>query len=289
MAFTNSQNYITVIGAAGQTGLRIVKWLLKKGASTGVIIHNESQRKKIPIGADTNIADISCLNELVAALQNTNTVYYIPPVFITDEVTFGENVIAAAKSAGVFRLVYHSVMHSATREMPHHWRKHQVELLLKDSGLQWTIVQPAMYSQTPLSFLSANKNAMRIGFSAEKSFTPIDLEDLGEAVAIILTGESYENKTLELAGNDLLNFREMAEIIGHVLGHKVKISRFQSFIVSAIAAMHLRPNAAKTIKAMMDHYDKNGFVSNSHTLEEILGRKPNTFLQTMERELLHQN
>ncbi|MFN8458488.1 MAG: NmrA family NAD(P)-binding protein [Anaerolineae bacterium] len=72
------------------------------------------------------------------------------PQHAPDEVAIGRAAIAVAKAAGGPRSVYHSVLHPHTEKMPHHWHKLRVEELLFESGLEWTILQPAAYMQNVL-------------------------------------------------------------------------------------------------------------------------------------------
>ena len=59
--------------------------------------------------------------------------------------------IRAAQSAGVERFVYHSVLHPQVEIMAHHWQKMRVEEQLFESGLSFTILQPAAYMQNVLA------------------------------------------------------------------------------------------------------------------------------------------
>ena len=59
-------------------------------------------------------------------------------------------VAAAARTQGVTRFVYHSVLHPQIEAMPHHWEKMRVEEMLFASGLALTMLQPAAYMQNIL-------------------------------------------------------------------------------------------------------------------------------------------
>ena len=47
--------------------------------------------------------------------------------------------------------VYHSVLHPQTEKMNHHWQKMRVEEMIFESGLPFTILQPAPYMQNLLA------------------------------------------------------------------------------------------------------------------------------------------
>lgn len=285
----NDKNFIGIIGAAGQTGIPILNRLIKKGTKVRAIIHKESQEDKLPKNIETAIADNRNKNSLLQAMKGLNTVYYIPPVFIEEEVKFGKNVLESAIETGCHRLVYHSVMHSKTPSMPHHWKKYQVEEFIRKSDIVWTIVQPSMYSQTPLSFMNHKNLKLKAGFDDKKIFTPIDLRDLAEAVSNILTEKGHEYKVYELAGKERLDLREMSQIIGKIVNKEIKIVRIPSLIVAIAAAYKLKSKEIFTIKAMLDYYNKNGFEGNSKDLIDILRHEPHTFYETMQYELKNKN
>jgi uncharacterized protein YbjT (DUF2867 family) len=164
------------------------------------------QAEQTPGAVAAEAAELGNVAGLTAALEGAAVAYYIPPAFNAREEEFGANVIAAAVAAKLPRLVYHSALHAPTPSMPHHQRKAMVELALRESPLPWTIVQPAMYAQTPLAFLNPERTQLTVGFDRSKLFTPLDLEDLAEAAAAVLLDDGHEYATYEFAGGERLNF-----------------------------------------------------------------------------------
>jgi uncharacterized protein YbjT (DUF2867 family) len=238
-----------------------------------------------PEAAEVRAIQLEDVAGLTSALKDAAVAYYIPPVFNAREEKFGANVIAAAVTAKLPRLVYHSVLHAPTPSMPHHRRKAMVELALRESPLTWTIVQPAMYAQTPLAFLNAERTQLTMGFNPHKYFTPVDLEDLSEAVATVLLDGGHEYATYELAGSYRITFVDMAEAMSRVLGTQVKIRSVPAALVASVAAMRFGPKALFDMKAMLDHYNAHGFVGNANVLRMLLRRDPMPFAKVMEREL----
>ena len=276
---------VAVIGAAGQTGRPIVRALSRRGMRVKAVVHHHNQAALTPEAAEIEAIGLDNVAGLTSVLKNAAVAYYIPPVFNAREEEFGANIISAAIAAKLPRLVYHSVMHASTPSMPHHARKARVELALRESPLTWTIIQPAMYSQTPLAFLNTERTQLRVGFDPQKLFTPVDLEDLAEAVTTVLLDNSHEYATYELAGMQRLSFLDMAKAISGVLKRQVTISSLPSTLVASAAAMRLGPKALFVVKAMLDHYDAHGFTGNSNVLRMLLHRDPLIFSEVMKRDL----
>lgn len=276
---------VVVIGAAGQTGRPLVRALVGRGAKVKALVHRPDQAQQVREAAAVEAVDLADVHALAGALAGAATVHYIPPVFSAREEEYGANVISAALGAGGPRLVYHSVLHAHTPAMPHHHRKARVEVALRDSTLAWTILQPAMYAQTPLAFLNAARTRLTIGFDPRRPFTPVDLEDLAEAAAAVLLNAGHEYATYELAGAEKLGFNQMGEVISRALGREVSVHALPSAVVAGVAATHFGPRAVFDVKAMLDHYDAHGLVGNPNVLRTLLGRQPTPFEDVIQREL----
>lgn len=275
---------VAVIGAAGQTGKRLVQALAERGAKVRALVHRDDRVPLAPKTFETRAVALEDVPGLAEAFIGMDAVYYIPPPFDTHEVQYGANVIAAAEGAGLPRLVYHSVMHSATPSMIHHERKARVELALRESPLAWTVLQPCIYSQSILRFLGEDGTQLRVGFSPETMFTPIDVDDLAEAATAVLLESGHEYATYELAGRQRLSILEMAEDISRAEGRDVTVTSLTPAAVAAAAAARLGQEASLEMKAMLDHYDKYGYCGNANVLRMLLRREPVSFLDTARRE-----
>ncbi|GGD77224.1 hypothetical protein GCM10010990_28660 [Croceicoccus mobilis] len=185
------------------------------------------------------------------------------------------------------RIVYHSVMHPATPDMPHHFRKSKTEQLLRHSTLDWTIIQPGMYSQTALAFFDHETAELMPSFDITKPFTPIHERDLAEAAAMIHTNEGHSFATYELAGTELLTFVEMGSILSDILGRQVKTYKADPDKLAAFVAKArgYTPGQVRELKLMFEHYDGHGLAGNGNVLRMVLGREPSDFSTAMHESL----
>ena len=264
---------VAVVGAAGQTGRRVVGALSRQGAAVRAVVRDGAQAERVPDAASIAVADLTDAAGLTAALDDAAAVYYIPPAFAAQEVAFGSNVISAALAVGLPHLVYHSVLHAPTPAMPHHRRKAEVELALRESPLAWTILQPAIYAQTALQFLDLAGGQLNAPFDPRQPFSPVDLEDLAEAAVRVLLEDGHAFATYELAGPDRIGLAGMGSTISGVLGRSISIQR-------------VAPDVQPDMRAMLDHYDAHGLVGNPNVLRMLLGREPASFAEVMRRELV---
>jgi NAD(P)H dehydrogenase (quinone) len=262
---------IAVFGASGQTGRPLVRALQARGARVRAIVRDAAKGA----GADeVAIADLAEPDRVAAAVEGADAVHLIPPLFDDREEVFAGTVLEAVRRAGVTRFVYHSVLHAPTPGMPHHLRKARVEAMIRDSDTDWTIVQPAMYTTTPLVFLSPDRATLAPPF------------DLAEAVAAILTGPGHVGATYELTGPEVLTFREMAAVMAGVLGHPVAtaVSERGPFLERRAAALGRTPRQTEELAAMLAHYDAHGLRGNANVLAWLLERPPIDFATALRRQ-----
>lgn len=270
---------ILVTGASGKTGQAVVAALARAGAPTRVLVRRPSQIEGLTnLGArEAMAADMRLPPELRRAVENIRAVYHICPNVNPDEVEIGRSLIAAAKEAGVEHLVLHSVLHPQTEQMPHHWNKLRVEEALFESGLNFTILQPTAYMQNLLAGwkLITEDGVLRNPYPVETRLSLIDLEDMAEAAAIVLTKHGHTGATYELAGTPPLTQTEVAGILSDALGRPVRAQ------AEPIEAWEARARTAglgdyqrATLTSMFHYYERHGLIGNPNMLRWLLGREP---------------
>jgi NAD(P)H dehydrogenase (quinone) len=273
---------IVVLGAAGLTGRPLVAELERRGVPVRAVVRRADPAKTF---RDARIADLAVVDELVAAISGAQAIHYIPPSFNDREFAFATALIAAAEKAGIARITYHSVLHAPTPAMPHHARKAQVELMLRESPLIWTILQPAMYSQTCLTFFDNAAGSFTPPYAVDRLFNPIDLTDLTEATANVLTASGHEFATYELAGAERLTPVDMAGILQATLGLDIAFRKEESESFAATRALRRGFDRRQTdeLVAMYRHYGAFGFPGNGRVLEMLLDRPSTNFAAVVRR------
>lgn len=283
---------ILITGANGQTGRAIIKALLSKGERIRAFVHKTEQIQEIKsLGQMEVVAgdmlDQKAVNE---AFIGVSTVYHICPAVNLHEVEIGQMIIKAARLAKVEHFVYHSVLHSVLQDMPHHQKKLMVEELLVDSGIPYTIIQPAVFMQ---NILMSWKLLSEKGIFQQKFFTTqetricmIDLEDLAEAASIILTSPGHIGATYELCGPENLSLSDMIAAMEQHFGREIKVETPQDAMFAAqLKKLGAGDYQVNTLLKMFQHYNEHGFIGNPNVLTWILGRKPNNFSSFILRAL----
>ena len=201
---------ILITGAGGKTGRALVKALSDANNLCAFIHREEHVEVMKSLGAaKVIVGDMHEESTICSAMQGTRAVYHICPNMNPDEAVIGNLVIQEARKAGVEHFVYHSVLHPQTEKMNHHWQKLRVEEMIVESGLPFTILQPAPYMQNLLAGWKSivEDGVLRVPYSVNSKFSFVDLEDVAEAAKVILTEPGYANATYELAGTSLYLMR----------------------------------------------------------------------------------
>lgn len=279
---------ILVTGAAGKTGRAVIRALASKESTVRALIHHESQNAAVLSAgaAEVVTGDMGATPILEKAMSGVSAVYFICPNVHPSEEKFGRTAIEAAGAADVSHFVYHSVLHPQVEAMPHHWLKMRVEEQLFASGLPFTILQPAAYMQNVLASwpVIIQEGVYRIPYSAETRLSMVDLNDVAEAAAMVLTEPGHRGAVYELAGKIALSQNEVAAIIGENLYRPIRVEQIpleewrQSAIQNGLGRYQV-----DALSKMFVYYDQHGFYGSSNVLEWLLKRPPTTFEEFFEQ------
>jgi NAD(P)H dehydrogenase (quinone) len=273
---------ILVTGAAGKTGRAVIRALVARGAVVRALVHRREQAEGVQaLGArDVVAGDLRDGADVTRAMAGMRAVYHICPNVHPDEVTIGQVAIDAASESGVQRFVYHSVLHPQVEAMPHHWLKMRVEERLFESGLQYSILQPAAFMQNVLAQWDnvVQKGVYAVPYGVETRLGMVDLEDVAEAAARVLTEPGHVGATYELAGPEALTQTQVAEVLGRQLGHDVEAQRvpLEAWAQQARAA-GMGDYQVETLLQMFRYYDRHGFWGSPRVVGGLLGRAPARF------------
>ena len=267
---------ILITGASGKTGKAIIKSLSKTESVRAFIRGEEHAPVLRSLGAaEVILGDLLDESAVRSAMQGMDSVYHICPNMHPDEVTVGRLMLDEAKKADVEHFVYHSVLHPQTEKMQHHWGKMRVEEMIFESGIAFTVLQPAPYMQNLLAGWKSivDEGVLHVPYSVESMFSFIDLNDLAEAVKVVITEEGHRNAVYELAGTGPTSHGDVAEIISDLLKRNVYAKK-EEIEDWRFRAKGLGAYADDNLIKMFEYYDQWGLVGNQNVLKWILKREP---------------
>lgn len=281
---------ILVTGAAGKTGRAVIRALAEDREPVRALIHRPEPSASLKaIGArETCAGDMRSRAFVEQAVEGVRAIYHMAPNVSPDEVEIGHTVIEAARASGVERFVYHSVLHPHVQAMPHHWQKAGVEELIFASGLRFVILQPTVYMQNVSNQWEgiAGDGRYSIPYAAETRLCMVDLEDVAEAAAIALRSPDVLDSTVELVGTRPMSQTEVTEALRIQLGRPVtlEVESVEAWARNARAS-GMGDYQLEALVKMFHYYQDYGFVGNPGALTRLIGRRPTSFEEFVQRTI----
>jgi len=266
----------------------VIEALAKKGATVRALLRRAEHVTALKTlgAAECVIGSFEDAGALRRAAAGASAIYHICPNVSPHEVAYARAVVEAAQANGVKRFVYHSVLHPQIEAMPHHWQKMRAEEMLFAAGLDLTILQPTAYMQNILAAFPGTiaEGVFRIPYPVTTRLSLVDLQDVAEVAALVLTADGHGGATYELAGSEAPSQTEVAAAIAKALNRTVRAE------AETVEAWQARARTAgmgeyecATLAAMFRYYAAHGLIGNSRVLASLLGRKPNDLAAFLRR------
>jgi uncharacterized protein YbjT (DUF2867 family) len=281
---------ILMTGAAGMTGLSVIRALRERGACIHALTGSGRSVELLRSAGATEVAlaAFSDAHGLRNAMRGIDTVLHIPPRMKPDETANGLRVIEAAREAGVRRIALHSVINSQVQAIAFHTHKRLVEEAAMTSGMPWIIFQPTNYMQNVAWNWQRMIEAGEFIFpySAEVPISWLDLHDYATAVAHALVTPGYDYGTYECVSTENpLNRHELAAIWSRVTGRPVRALTMP--LDEYMSLPHWRgrdPREMAILRTMFEEFHRHGAPGgNSKVLAMLLGRNPTAYARFAHR------
>jgi uncharacterized protein YbjT (DUF2867 family) len=260
---------ILVAGATGTVGSNLVEQLLQAGHQVRALTRNPA-KANLPAGAELIAGDLINPSSFAAALEGVDALHLIN--FGGDDfapLQTGGEIMALAKQAGVKRVtVLMGGMEGA------------VEQAVKDSGLEWTFLQPVEFMSNMREWASAirSEKALRLPFVDRKTAI-VHEADIAAVAAAALTQEGHAGKTYPITGSEVLSPRKMVDIISQAIGSPIQLIELTE--AQAIEQWKAAGMPEDTIQFMLWVYGNPPEVGYTvaPTVQQVIGRPPRTFAQ----------
>lgn len=257
---------VAVLAGRGKTGRAVTSALVRRGVTAR------------PVGSELH-------RDPVAALSGATAVHVVAPNMYADEPDYVAAVLGAAVRAGVGHVAYHSVAAPYAPGMPHHLGKARAEDVVRRGPLPWTILQPCAYVQNFVPALRGDRPSLRVPYDPDRGFGLVDLADVAEAAAVVLTDDAHRGATYELGGPSTVSVRDVAVVAGDVLGAAVPVEQVDPDEWTRTDGAGLGERERQWLLAMFDYYDRYGLPAGSLPLRCLLGREPADLRTALAREL----
>ena len=226
---------VLVTGGTGFVGTHLVNTLLRRGHAVATLARTpERAHNRYNRGVEVVGGDVLEPGSLIrAAAGREAIVHLVGIIFETRRQSFDamhrqavENVIAAAKPAGVRRLLYMSAM-GAAADAPSAYSRSKAagESAVRQSGLDWTIIRPSLIFGPGDGFFSGlapivrgNPGFIPVIGSGQTRFMPVSVYDVARVFADSLDRPETIGRTYEVGGPQTFTLNELYREIALAVG-----------------------------------------------------------------------
>ena len=273
---------IYVSGSPGNVGTELVRLLAGRGEQVRLLVHDPEAAEFALPGVETVLGD------LAEPESFARTVVGADAVFVNSSrraISLQANLIAAAASAGVRRIVDLSWMGAATdsgSEAIGRWHA-EVERHLVECGVAYTILRASAFMQNYVGQITVNDTI--VGTTATGRASLVDARDVAAVAATVLTQQGHEGRTYDVTGPQALSNPEVAAIISRVTGRRLRyVGTTPDLLADGYHRAGLPEWAALDLVAA-DVYRARGRLAQVTDVVERVGRKRPTTFEAFVHEL----
>ncbi|MCM2504725.1 SDR family oxidoreductase [Aureimonas altamirensis] len=265
---------IAVTGATGHLGRIVIAKLKAKVPAADIVALVRSPEKAADLGVAARAADYARPETLEAALVGVDTLLLISSSEVGQRAVQHSNVIEAARSVGVKRIVYTSLLHADTSPLSLAEEHRQTEAALKASGIGYTILRNGWYSENYTgSIAGALAGGALIGSAGDGKISSAPRLDYAEAAVAVLTSEGHEGKTYELAGDTAWTLTDLAAEISRQTGKDIPYKNLpEAEYATVLAGFGLPQALAASIAGWDVGASQDALFDDVKQLSKLIGR-----------------
>ncbi len=227
---------IAITGGTGFVGGHLAKRLADKGHTVVLV----ARRLREPLSANMTFApsDLTYVETLTAAFEGCDVVAHCAGInreigqqtYQRVHIEATKNVVEAARRAGVRKITLMSFLRARPNcGSPYHESKWAAEEIIRNSGLNYTIIKAGMVygrGDHMLDHLSHSFHTLpllaTVGFK-QKAIRPLAIDDLVDVLCVALINNRLTKKTIALTGAEELYLSDAARRVAKVLGRRIVI------------------------------------------------------------------
>jgi uncharacterized protein YbjT (DUF2867 family) len=272
---------VLAIGGTGTVGSEVVRQLQSRQIDVHVLTRNAEKAKALPSGVGAVVGDSLDPASVRSVFNGVDGVFMLNPVSPT-ETHEGLMAVNGARLAGVKRFVYMSVHDpEGGLHLPHFGAKIPVEMAVKASGMEWTILRPNNFFQNDYWFkdviLQYGVYPQPLG---DVGLSRVDVRDIGEAAVAALTGGGHAGQVYNLVGPDAWTGAKTAQAWSQALGRNVVYGGHDMDAWERQSLQYLPAWMVFDFRLMYEHFQAHGLLATADDLARqtaLLGHPPRRF------------
>ncbi len=267
---------ILVVGATGTVGRELVPQLLAEEERVRVLVRDKNKVAHLGDNVERAVGDLDKPETLRAAMQGVKGVFLVTMGTPQQDI----NAVEAAKQAGVQRIVKLSTLEARESLIQvGKWHRER-EQIIEASGIAWTFLRPGMFMSNVIEWWAGSiKQQGAVYFPGGKGrVAPVDPYDVAAVATVALTQPGHDGQAYDLTGPEVLAIGEMVQIIGRVLGKRLKYVSIPPLAAKLFMLKSGMDRAlVNALMEMLSALRKNKAAFCTDTVERLTGRRARTF------------
>jgi NAD(P)H dehydrogenase (quinone) len=196
-------------------------------------------------------------------------------------------VIAAAKDAGVARIVYTSAPRATTSALVLAPEHKATEEALVASGVPFTILRNGWYTENYVGQVEKGRETGALEASVgDGRVASASRKDYADAAAVVLSEAGHEGAVYELSGDVAWTFNDLAATIGDIVGREVVYTRLTPEEHAALLASRGLDDSTIGFIVGLDGNIRDGLLGEtSGDLSGLIGRPTTPLAEGLADEL----
>ncbi len=215
-----------ITGATGHLGRLVVEALLQRDVPADQIVAVGRALDRVGDLADRGVqvraVDYNDVSSLREAFLDAQKVLLVSSSEVGQRTSQHQNVINAAKDAGVDLLVYTSIANADSAGLQLAAEHLATEKLLADSGLPHALLRNSWYLENYTNQLAGflGQGAV-MGSAGNGRLSAATRADYAEAAALVLISEDQAGRIYEFGGDEAFTLAELAQQVAEASGRSV--------------------------------------------------------------------
>ena len=289
---------ILIVGAGGVLGSAATKEFLKNDFLVRAFVRSNANELE-KIGAEIFVGDLINPQSVIEACNGTNVIITAAHGMLGKGKNKSKNVddvghktlIDAALKAGVEHFIYTSLTDaSKTHPIDFFRTKYNVEQYLIKSGLNYTILRLAPFMEWHVHNLLGKsieeKGRANILGAGNNPTNFIAVQDVLQALEIIVGNKTYYNKILNIGGPENISRNEIVNLYANFLRISPHIKHLPIQVVKVLSKLigPFHPGIGRIMKVSAYYDEANATMNTSDSIQQF-GLPPTTIKDFIKKQL----
>ncbi|MFI0827001.1 NAD(P)H-binding protein [Streptomyces roseolus] len=268
---------IVVTGATGNIGRPLVAALAEAGEEV-VAVSRSARPAGLPDGVRAVQASLGDFAGMKPVLEGADAFFILLAGEQNGPGEPAAELLDIAKGAGVKRVVLVSSQLAGTRsDTPSHNRLREFEAAVRESGLEYTVLQPGGFASNAFAWAESVRTSRRVFHPfGDVALPVVDPADIADVAAVALREDGHNGRTYVLTGPEAVGPRRQVAMLSEALGEEVTYVELTREQATEVMSRFMPPAVVKgTLDVLGEPLPIEQEVSPD--VQKVLGRPARSF------------